>query len=383
MKSSEYGQVFITRIAFMFIFTVILCFATASSISSIKKEWTNFREFDINIQTFPTEFFVQLLEFENAYFGQSVNEKQESFTKILVESTLQFKYGDLRSFFSHELPGLSMYHTEILISGEGTDFTTLPYESSPPLEDLLQEREMAQKELEELNKNDPKTPPVNPATDKKVFVYHSHSFESYLPLLGLTGDPDADKAVDSKTNITLVGELLGKELEKYGVSTVVDQTNIGQELKKKGWGTTQSYAVSRGIVQSAMASDSDIDFLIDLHRDSVRKDGSTVTINNKPYARVFFVVGKASSNFDQSYALAESLNKSIVSQFPGISRGVIAKGLEQGNGVYNQDLAKNSILIEVGGVDNDMKELKNTVEALGKVISDHILNAEKVNSSHE
>lgn len=383
MKNSGYGQIFISRIAFLFIFIVIICFAAASSISSIKKEWINFREYDINLQTFPAEFFVKLLEFENAYFGQTLIEEQESFTKVLVESTLQFKYGDLRSFFGSELPGLSMYHTEILISGEGTDFTTLPYESAPPLDVLLQEREMAQKELEEFNKDDSKTPPVNIATDKKVLIYHSHSFESYLPLLGLTGNPDKNKAVDSKTNITLVGELLGKEIEQYGINAVVDTTNIGQELKKKGWGTTKSYAISRGIVQSAMASDSDIDFLIDIHRDSVRKDGSTVTINNKSYARVFFIVGKASSNFEQSYALAESLNESIESRFPGISRGVIGKGLDQGNGVYNQDLAKNSILIEVGGVDNDMKELKNTVEALAKVISDHILEAEKVNSSNE
>ncbi|MEH7225245.1 stage II sporulation protein P [Bacillus sp. JJ1566] len=381
MKSSGYGPIFISRIAFMFIFSVIICFAAASSISSIKKEWINFREFDINIRILPTEFFIQLLEFENAYFGQSLSEEQESFTKLLVESTLQFKYGDLRSFFGHELPGLSMYHTEILISGEGTDYTTLPYESTPPLDVLLQEREMAQQELEEFNKDDPKTPPVTVATDKKVLIYHTHSFESYLPLLGLTGDPDMDKAVDSKTNITVVGDLLGKELEKYGVRAVVDTTNIGQELKKKGWGTTQSYAVSRGIVQSAMASDSEIDFLIDIHRDGVRKDLSTVSIDNKPYARVFFVVGSASKNFEQSYALAESLDKSIESQFPGISRGVIAKGLDQGNGVYNQDLAENSILIEMGGVDNDMKELKNTVEALAKVLSEHIIDAEKVNSS--
>ncbi|WP_010676662.1 stage II sporulation protein P [Bacillus timonensis] len=383
MKSSGYGQIYISRIIFLCFFVVIICFAAATSISSMKKEWVHFQQFDSNLQSFPAEFFVKLLEFENAYFGQTLIKEQESFTKLLVESTLQFKYGDLRSFFGHELPGLSMYHTEILISGEGTDFTTLPYESAPPLDVLLQEREMAQKELEELNNDDSKTPPVQFVTDSKVLIYHSHSFESYLPLLGLTGNPDKDKAVDSKTNITLVGELLGKELEQYGINAIVDKTNIGQELQKKGWGTTKSYAVSRGIVQSAMASDSDIDFLIDIHRDSVRKDGSTVTINNKPYARVFFVVGKASRNFEQSYALAESLNKSIESQYPGISRGVIGKGLDQGNGVYNQDLAKNSILIEVGGVDNDMKELKNTVEALAKVISDHILEAQKVNSSNE
>ncbi|MDR4889710.1 stage II sporulation protein P [Fredinandcohnia sp. QZ13] len=383
MKSTEYGPIFISRIAFMFILTVFICFVAASSISSVKKEWINFRQFDINIRTLPTDAFVKLLEFENAYFGQTLSEEPESITKMLVESTLQFKYGDLRSFFGNELPGLSMYHTEILISRDGTDYTNLPYESAPPLDDLLQEREMAQKELEELHKEDPKTPPVNLATDRKVLIYHSHSYESYLPLLGLTGDPDMNKAVDSKTNITLVGDLLGKELEKYGIGSVVDTTNIGQELKKKGWDTTQSYAISRGIVQSAMASNSDIDFLIDLHRDSMRKDVTTVSINNKPYAKVLFVVGKASSHFEQSYALAESLDKAIESQFPGISRGVVAKGLNQGNGVYNQDLAENSILIEIGGVDNDMKELKNTVEALAKVICEHIIDAEKVNASHE
>ncbi|WP_077619523.1 stage II sporulation protein P [Bacillus sinesaloumensis] len=383
MKSSGYEQMFISRIAFLFIFTVLLSFTIASSISTINKEWINFREFDSNIQTLPSQFFVKLLEFENGYFGQTSSEKQESFTKLVIESTLQFKYGDLRSFFGHELPGLSLYHSDILISGEGTDYTNLPHESAPPLDVLLQEREMAQKELEEFNKENPKTPPVNPATDKKVFIYHSHSFESYLPLLGLTGDPDMDKAVDSKTNITLVGELLGKELEQYGISAIVDKTNMGQELKKKGWGTNQSYALSRGIVQSAMATDSGIDFIIDLHRDGVRKEITTATIHNKPYARVFFIVGKASANFEQSFALAQALNESIESQYPGISRGVLAKGLDQGNGVYNQDLSENSLLIEVGGVDNDMKELKNTVEALAKVLSDHIINAEKVNASDE
>lgn len=383
MENSGYGQMLILRIALLFILTVLICFAAASSISSIKKDWINFREIDVNIRTFPTEFFVKLLESENVYFGQSLSVEQESFTKILVESTFQFNYGDLRSFFGHELPGLSLYHTEILVSGEGTDFTNLPYESAPPLDVLLQEREMAQKELEEFSKEDPKTPPVNLATDKKVLIYHSHSYESYLPLLGLTNDPDMNKAVDSKTNITVVGELLGKELDKYGIGAVVDKTNIGQELKKKGWNTTKSYAVSREIVQSAMASDSDIDFLIDIHRDSVRKDVTTVTINNKPYARVFFVVGKASRHFERSLALAESLDKSIEAQFPGISRGVVGKGLDQGNGVYNQDLAENSILIEVGGVDNDMKEIKNTVEALAKVISEQIIDAEKVNATNE
>ncbi len=54
-----------------------------------------------------------------------------------------------------------------------------------------------------------------------------------MPLLGLEGDPDANKAVDSKTNINIVANMLGKDLEAQGIGTEVDQTNIGQKLKEK------------------------------------------------------------------------------------------------------------------------------------------------------
>ncbi|MEK1832229.1 hypothetical protein AAAC51_35095 [Priestia megaterium] len=54
-----------------------------------------------------------------------------------------------------------------------------------------------------------------------------------MPLLGLEGDPDANKAVDSKTNINIVANMLGKDLEAQGIGAEVDQTNIGQKLKKR------------------------------------------------------------------------------------------------------------------------------------------------------
>lgn len=113
-----------------------------------------------------------------------------------------------------------------------------------------------------------------------------------MPLLGLEGDPDANKAVDSKTNINMVANMLGKDLEAQGIGAEVDQTNIGQKLKEKGWNTNQSYAMSRTVIETAMTENRDLTYFIDLHRDSLRKDNTTIKINNKSYAKVVFVLGK-------------------------------------------------------------------------------------------
>ena len=36
--------------------------------------------------------------------------------------------------------------------------------------------------------------------------------------------------------------------------------------------------------------------------------------------------------------------------------------------IYNQDIGKNSILIEVGGVDNTIEEVYNTLEVLSDIL---------------
>ena len=54
---------------------------------------------------------------------------------------------------------------------------------------------------------------------------------------------------------------------------------------------------------------------------------------------------------------------------PGISRGVIGKKGDYVGGIYNQDLAKNMVLIELGGIENTQEEINRTISVSGKVIS--------------
>jgi len=39
------------------------------------------------------------------------------------------------------------------------------------------------------------------------------------------------------------------------------------------------------------------------------------------------------------------------------------------NGIYNQDLANNMVLIELGGIDNTQEEINRTISVLAKAIS--------------
>ena len=59
-------------------------------------------------------------------------------------------------------------------------------------------------------------------------------------------------------------------------------------------------------------------------------------------------------------------------KYPGISRGVYKKQRDKfNNGIYNQDLAEKGLVIEIGGVDNNLEELNRTVDALADVISEY------------
>ncbi|CAM4021636.1 stage II sporulation protein P [Mesobacillus thioparans] len=353
--------------------TVLFLIAGLLSTSNI-----SFFKFKVN-GDIGAEVFLRIIGYENPLIGHALTGANTDYPIFSTGFRLltNVEMNDIRSLIRSEIPGFSAFDSNFLIAEEGVDFTDIPIESAPPIDVLLQERNIAANELKELNSG--KVSSGDSPSEKSVFIYHTHSWESYLPLLGLEGAKNENEAVDGKTNITIVGELLGQELEKRGVGASVDKTNIGQELDKKGWLSYKSYEISRSLVQNAMAGNDKLEYFIDLHRDSVRKDSTTAMINNQPYARIVFVIGEENKNFQKNLKFANELHKILNKQYPGISKGVLPKKGIGVDGIYNQDLSANSLVVEVGGVDNNMKELKNTVEALAEAISQIYWKAEEVN----
>ncbi|MED4112321.1 stage II sporulation protein P [Priestia megaterium] len=323
---------------------------------------------------------------ENHHFSHAFEEdfSPPPLSSVALQLATNIRVADTRSLFGSELPGFSIFDSHILLAGEGTDYTTIPHESAPPLESISGERDLdpAESKTYEESKKQSQVQAKQSTGDRKVvYIYHTHSWESYFPLLGMQGEANENKAVDNKTNITLVGQMLGMELKADGIGSEVDTTNMTQKLNEKGWGTGRAYMMSRNVVETALQQNKDVDYLIDIHRDSLRQEKTTAAINGTSYAKMMIVLGEANPKFDENVKMAKAIHEKLEEKYPGLSRGVLSKKKTSGNnGLYNQDLSDRSILIEVGGVDNNMEELTNTVKAFSDVFSEYYWQAEKVNA---
>ncbi|MCM3708693.1 MULTISPECIES: stage II sporulation protein P [Cytobacillus] len=323
------------------------------------------------------QLFIHFLKAENHYFYKEAAESY-SLSGTLFKLATNTQPQDIRTFLGRELPGFSIFDTGIAVAGEGTDFTNLPVESAPPLEVLLKEKEMA---MNNGQSEDNAAPPEIP--DRKgVLIYHSHSWESFAPLLKDVKNTDEAVSPNEQVNVIAVGKKLSEELARKGIGAEHDKTNIAAELKKKGWNWENSYKMSREAVQTAMTENKDVKFLIDIHRDSLPRGKTTALIDQKPYARLFFVVGKEHKNYEQNLKVATELHQALEAKYKGISRGVIVKGKSEGNGIYNQDLSERALLLEFGGVENNLEELNHSIKAFADVFSDYYWKAEPVNAKN-
>ncbi|OAO78148.1 Stage II sporulation protein P [Anoxybacillus flavithermus] len=330
---------------------------------------------------FSTESLVHLLSFENVYFSQTLpkDKQQLPYSQYFFQMTTSVNLNDPRSLLGRELPGFSLYDSEIILAGEGTDFTNIPYESPPPLEVLLAEREAAQEQFQEEETPPAPAPSQTTGGKKVVYIYHTHTQESYLP--ALKGVTNPNFAHHPTVNVTKVGKKLGEELEKRGIGTVVDTTDFIGKLLKNNMEYYQAYDMSRKTVVEAMANNRDVQYLIDIHRDSRRRNDTTVTINGVHYARVSFIIGGENAKYKKNLQLVTKLHELLEKKYPGLSRGTFEKKGVGTNGKFNQDLSENAILIEFGGVDNTFQELYRTAAAVADVFSEYYWQAEKVNAT--
>lgn len=358
--------VVISGVIILFLFSALLTVLDAKLrfTSSAIKEWSS------NV---PTETLVRTMGFENPYFTQVLpdNNQLPLVSSLALELVTSVKPGDIRSLLGSELPGFEIYDSEIIVAGAGTNYTNLTHESAPPIGVMMKEREVATEKLQKLNKetnHNPVTPPVKTTGDKNVvYIYATHNTESFLPVLKGVTDPDS--AYSSKINVIDVTERLGQELENRGIGTIVNQTSFGKMIKNdKELDYYDSYQVSRNTVAAAINKNSNIQLVFDIHRDSLARKYTTATINGKKYARVMFVVGQGNPDHEKNTQMAKKLHDMLDKKYPGLSRGVEAKNKNDGNGVYNQDLSNQAMLIEIGGVGNSMKELYRTADALAEII---------------
>jgi stage II sporulation protein P len=386
MKSTRNSGLFLTvqgtnliKVTSFILLFMLLVFSISGLLTSLKPQ---FRPMSNSVNTATNEvngkMLYQLMAWENHHFLSIEDDLTASpkLTNLIFKLSSNINLNDPRSLLGRELPGFFQFDGKIVVAGEGSNYTNMPMESAPPIEIMKAEREASLQNLDGIDEGTengaPSQPQLTTGDKKVVHLYFSHNRESYLPYLQGVTDPNL--AYHSQLNVTKIGDQLKEGLEQRGIGTSIDKSDVMGSVPMAG-----AYTKSGELVREAMATNGDIHYLIDIHRDARRKDKTTPTINGQAYAQLVFVVGGKNPNYEKNLKLATDLHNLLQEKYKGISWGVLMKKDAGSNGVYNQNLSENALLIEFGGVDNTFEELNRSANALADVFSEYFWNAEKVN----
>ncbi|MCI8575005.1 MAG: hypothetical protein HFI09_00880 [Bacilli bacterium] len=294
-------------------------------------------------------FFSMVLFFFFFTFHYIVKNMKENMTQEEIVNLL-FKSGMNNSEF---YDFLTMNPTEFLFS------STMGIQL-PKSETVWQEEEEAGPVYEYV----PDPSPSSDAKDPLIYIYNTHQTEGYSKV-GVS-------EYDIVPTVLFASYYLREKLNDLSLPTLVETNEMAEILRINQWTYSHSYEASRYLILEAQKTYPTIKYFIDIHRDAIPYESSTTEINGKKYAKVLFVVGKEHKDYEQNLKLATSLNEKLKLKINTITRGVIGKEGKNVNGIYNQDISPNSILIEIGGQYNNITEVTNTMELLASVLKEYI-----------
>lgn len=200
----------------------------------------------------------------------------------------------------------------------------------------------------------------------KIFIYSTHTSESYANSENYQFEySGVRRSRDSNYNMLAVANEFKKNLNCKGFNVVHDTT-------PHDYGTYDSaYSRSRITVQSALEKNGGYGISIDLHRDAIEDLDfrPSVNINGVDVAQCMFVIGvgyddDSNPYYEDNLKLALKLQYIADEIYPGLFRPMIIR-----NSLYNQDLNKYSILIEVGASGNTFEEAFYATRCLTNLIN--------------
>lgn len=185
----------------------------------------------------------------------------------------------------------------------------------------------------------------------KVYLYNTHDLEQYK-----------DFIQNIKINVGNASLLLSNNLKSIGIDVIVEKQKVSDLTNND---LSKSFDTSKILIENIIQNEN-IDLFIDLHRDDEKKEVTTLELNGKKYAKVKFVVGRKNKNYMLNYNLTELINRKITEKYPDLTRGIVLND----NYTYNQELSEKIIFINIGGYENDIVEVKNTIDLLGPIIKE-------------
>ena len=199
-----------------------------------------------------------------------------------------------------------------------------------------------------------------------IYIYNTHQTEEYKPTSYLE--------YSVNPNVLMASYILEEQLSKKGHVVLVEEESVSKLRTTLGLNYAGSYKVTRSMMENAKKNNPTLKYYIDLHRDSLTRDKTTLTVDGKSYAKILFIVGLENSNYQENLDFTNKISDLLNQKVKGLSKGIYKKEGPLVNGVYNQDFSNRVILIEVGGNENTIDEVYRSLIVLGEVLDEVIKN---------
>lgn len=191
-----------------------------------------------------------------------------------------------------------------------------------------------------------------------IYIYNTHQTEEYSPSTFLE--------YSLNPTVMMSDYILEETFNNNNFQTLVEENSIKDILNQNSWKYSSSYKASRILMEQRKKENDSLKYFIDVHRDSLKKDRTTVTINNKSYAKILFIIGLENPTYEENLKFTNEINDLLSQKYPNISKGIYKKQGAGVNGIYNQDFSPYTILIEMGGYENTTTEVLNSTLAFAE-----------------
>ena len=199
-----------------------------------------------------------------------------------------------------------------------------------------------------------------------IYIYNTHQTEEYKPTSYLE--------YSVNPNVLMASYILEEQLSNKGNVVLVEEESVSKLRTTLGLNYAGSYKVTRSMMENAKKNNPTLKYYIDLHRDSLTHDKTTLTVDGKSYAKILFIVGLENSNYQENLDFTNKISDLLNQKVKGLSKGIYKKEGPLVNGVYNQDFSNRVILIELGGNENTIDEVYRSLIVLGEVLDEVIKN---------
>ena len=157
----------------------------------------------------------------------------------------------------------------------------------------------------------------NSLEEPLIYLYNSHPTEEY----------SASNIGEYMVQPTVImnNYLLQDLWSKHNITSYVEEESVKDILNENNWNYASSYRASRILMEDAKKKYPSLEYFIDIHRDSLEKDRTTVQIGDESYAKVLFIIGLENSNYQENLSFTEKIVEKMNTYYPSLCKGYIKK----------------------------------------------------------